>query len=308
MKRILLVLLLLATAGVAAWLLSHRPAATPLVSGTIEVDTAHVASRYGGRVVKLHAQEGDTLKPGQIIAELDAAELRARRDYIAAVLAELEAGPRTNEIAAAQHEWESLTAQLPAVQADARRARQLFAEKTISESEMQNAASRADALSQNAIAAKKRYDLLLEGTRPERLAQARAQLAEIETQLREMQIVAPSDCVLEILNVKVGDVLPPNREVATLLLTGHLWVRVYVPEPWLAGIQIGQKVVVHADGSSREFEGVVEQINRQAEFTPRNVQTVEDRVRQVFGVKIRLPSDTILKAGMSVDVRFPSQP
>jgi multidrug resistance efflux pump len=197
-----------------------------------------------------------------------------------------------------------LTAQLVSAQADATRAKELFAEKTISESEMQNAVSRADAIAQSAIAAQKRHALLLEGTRPERIAQARAQLAEIETQLREMTVVSPSDCVLETLGVKVGDVLPSNREVATLLLAGHLWVRVYVPAAWLARIQVGQKVALRADGSDRDFEGVVEQINRQAEFTPRNVQTVEDRVRQVFGVKIRLPSDTILKAGMSVDVRL----
>jgi hypothetical protein len=59
----------------------------------------------------------------------------------------------------------------------------------------------------------------------------------------------------------------------------------------------------------REFDGIVEQINRQAEFTPRNVQTADDRVRQVFGVKVRLPTDTgVLRAGMSVDVLFPNVP
>lgn len=279
------------------------------MSGTVEVDEAHVASRYGGRVEKVLAQEGDTLRAGQPIVQLDAAELRARRDYANALLAELEHGPRTNEIAAARHAAEALAAQLPAAQADARRARELFAAKTISESEMQNTVSRADSLQQSVTAAKNQYDLLIEGTRPERIEQARAQLAEIDTQLREMQVVAPSDCMLEVLSVKVGDVLPPQREVATLLLAGHIWVRVYVPETWLARIQLNQKVNVTADGSDRTFEGIIEQISRQAEFTPRNVQTVEDRVRQVFGVKVRLPAESnILKPGMSVDVTFPNVP
>src|SRR5207244_11001454 len=66
-----------------------------------------------------------------------------------------------------------------------------------------------------------------------RVTQARAKLADIDAQLAEMQVTAPADSVLEVLSVKVGDVLPANREVATLLLTNHLWVRVYVPEPWL---------------------------------------------------------------------------
>src|SRR5207249_4479413 len=84
--------------------------------------------------------------------------------------------------------------------------------------------------------------------------------------------------------MKVGDVLPANREAATLLLTGHLWVRVYVPESWLGLIKLGEHVRVRVDSFPHtDFDGVVEQINRQAEFTPRNVQTVADRIKQVFG-------------------------
>ena len=141
-----------------------------------------------------------------------------------------------------------------------------------------------------------------------RVAQARAQLADIDSQLAEMQIIAPADSILEVLSVKVGDVLPANREAATLLLTGHLWVRVYVPESWLGLIKLGEHVRVRVDSFPHtDFDGVVEQINRQAEFTPRNVQTVADRIKQVFGVKVRLPSDDDrLRAGMAADVYFPN--
>src|SRR5438128_10471711 len=141
-----------------------------------------------------------------------------------------------------------------------------------------------------------------------RVTQARAQLADIEAQLAEMQVTGPAESVLEVLSVKVGDVLPANREVATLLLPQHLWVRVYVPEPWLGLIKIGDHVRVRVDSfPDKDFDGTVEQINRQAEFTPRNVQTVADRIKQVFGVKIRLPSDEEkLRAGMSADVFFPN--
>jgi HlyD family secretion protein len=105
----------------------------------------------------------------------------------------------------------------------------------------------------------------------------------------------------------VGDVLPANREVATLILPQHLWVRVYVPEPWLGLIKLGDAVRVRVDSSpDRDFSGTVEQINRKAEFTPRNVQTVEDRIKQVFGVKIRLDNkEDKLRAGMSADIFFP---
>src|SRR6266446_1655293 len=125
-----------------------------------------------------------------------------------------------------------------------------------------------------------------------------------------MKIAAPSDCVLEVLSVKVGDVLAPNREVATLLLTQHLWVRVYVPETWLGHIQLGDSVTARVDSDpGKDFPGTVEQIAREAEFTPRNVQTVGERIKQVFGIKVRLDnSQGKLRAGMAADVFFPNVP
>ena len=163
-------------------------------------------------------------------------------------------------------------------------------------------------LESNVAASKSRYDLLLAGTRVERLAQSRAELAEIDTHLREMKIAAPSDSVLEVLSVKVGDVLAANQEIATLLLTNHLWVRVYVPEPWLGRIQLGEKVKVGVDSDpGADFSGTVEQIARAAEFTPRNVQTVDERIKQVFGIKVRLENPGgKLRAGMAADVTFPN--
>ena len=280
------------------------------VSGTIETDEARVASRYGGRVEKTAAREGDSLKAGQLIVELDAAELGARRALAAAQLAELEAGPRKEEIEAAKHDWEAIAAELEQARVDTRRAEELFAQKTISQTEREQAATRARMLEKNVAATRSRYDLLLAGTRPERIAQARAQLADIDAQLGEMKITAPSDSVLEVLSVKVGDVLAPNREVATLLLPQHTWVRVYVPEPWLGHLQLAQAVKVRVDSDpGRDFSGTIEQIARDAEFTPRNVQTVGERMKQVFGIKIRLDNNEgKLRAGMAADVTFPGVP
>jgi multidrug resistance efflux pump len=278
----------------------------PSVSGTIETDEVHVASRYGGRVENIYAWEGQVLTNGQPIVELAAAELRAQREQAAAQLEEWIAGPRPQEIIAASNDWQSLVAEFEMASLDKKRAIELMRDKTISEAERDRLFSRAAVLEKSVAAARSRYDLLLAGTRPERIAQAKARLAEIDAQLREMRIVAPTNCVLEVLTVKVGDVLPPNREVATLLLTQQLWVRVYVPEPWLGLIKLGEKVRVNVDSfPDKDFEGVVEQINRLAEFTPRNVQTVDERIKQVFGVKVRLNPNDPLRAGMSADLFFP---
>jgi HlyD family secretion protein len=276
------------------------------VSGTIETDEVRVASRYGGRVENIFAQEGDSLTNGQVIVQLKAAELHAQREQAAAQLAELEAGPRKEDIATAKAEWESQKANLEYTRADAKRAEELFAAKTIAVAERDLTVSKAKSLEKTVAAAKSRYDLLLAGTRPEQIAQAGAKLAEIDTQLREMQIVAPSNCVLEVLSVKVGDVLALNQEVATLLLPGHIWVRVFVPEPWLGHIKLGDAVNVRVDSfPGKDFAGTVEQIARAAEFTPRNVQTSGERVKQVFGIKVRLDnSENQLRAGMAADVSF----
>lgn len=254
------------------------------VSGTIEVDEVHVGPRSPGRVEKIFAQEGDHLRAGQPIVQLDAAELKARRDLAAA------------QIESAIRDADSQQAQLEFLRDDARRQQDLLKRKVVSPTDAERADSAARAQEKVVEAAKMR------------VVQARAQLADIDAQLAEMQVIAPADSVLEVLSVKVGDVLPANREVATLLLSNHLWVRVYVPEPWLGRIKVGDQVKVRVDSfPNQDFPGTVEQVNRQAEFTPRNVQTVEDRIRQVFGVKIRLPSnDDRLRAGMAADVYFPN--
>lgn len=252
------------------------------VSGTIEVDEAHVGPRMAGRVEKIFAQEGDRLHQGQMIAQLEASELQARRDLAAA------------QIDTAIHDADAQAAQLEFLRSDAKRQQDLLKRKVVSP----NDAERADS-------AAKAQEKSLEASQM-KIIQARAQLADIDAQLKEMQVLAPAESILEVLNVKVGDVLPGNGEVATLLLPQHLWVRVYVPEPWLGLIKIGDQVRVRVDSfPGKDFPGVVEQVNRQAEFTPRNVQTVEDRIRQVFGVKIRLPNnDDRLRAGMAADVYF----
>jgi HlyD family secretion protein len=262
-----------------------RPRTQP-VSGTIEVDEVHVAPRTGGRVEKLFVQEGDTLHTGQPLAQLVAPEMEARRALAQA------------QIDTAMRDADAHIAQLEFMQADARRQENLLRSKTVSPNEAERARSAAAAEEKSLDAARMR------------IVQMHAQFAEIEAELRELNVVAPNDCVVEVLNVKVGDVLAPNEELATLILPQHLWVRVYVPEPWLGLIKLSQEVRARVDSfGDEEFTGTVEQINRQAEFTPRNVQTVEDRIRQVFGVKIRLQNhEDKLRAGMSADVTFPNVP
>src|SRR5271165_6948374 len=144
------------------------------------------------------------------------------------------------------------------------------------------------------------------GSRQEDIAAARAALAMDEARYRERQVLAPSAATVEVLDVRPGDLIAPNTPIATLLERDQIYVRIYIPETEIGHVQLGQKAEIRVDSfPNTVFQGVVEQINQQAEFLPRNVQTREERVHQVFGVKVRI-SDTSgrVLAGMAADVKL----
>jgi multidrug resistance efflux pump len=144
------------------------------------------------------------------------------------------------------------------------------------------------------------------GNRREDVAAARAALALEEARYRERQVVAPSAANVEVLDVRPGDLIAPNTPIATLLERDQIYVRIYIPETQIGHVQLGEKAEIRVDSFPNQvFNGVVEQINQQAEFLPRNVQTTEERVHQVFGVKVRIDDTSRrVRAGMAADVKF----
>jgi membrane fusion protein YbhG len=144
------------------------------------------------------------------------------------------------------------------------------------------------------------------GNRREDVALAKAAYDYDDARFRERQVIAPSAAIVEVLDVRPGDLIAPNTPVATLLEKDQIYVRIYIPETEFGRLKLGQKAEVRVDSFPKTvFEGVLEQINQQAEFLPRNVQTREERVHQVFGVKIRIndPAGHVL-AGMAADVKL----
>src|SRR5271154_680555 len=144
------------------------------------------------------------------------------------------------------------------------------------------------------------------GTRREDIQAAKAALAYDEARFRERQVLAPAAATVEVLDVRPGDLIAPNTPVATLLERDQIYVRIYIPETQIGQVHVGQKAEIRVDSfPNQSFSGVVEQINQQAEFLPRNVQTREERVHQVFGVKVRIDdSSHRVLAGMAADVKL----
>lgn len=161
----------------------------------------------------------------------------------------------------------------------------------------------AEAHYQEALATLKKYE---SGNRREDVDLAKAAYSYDEARFREHEVTAPSAATVEVLDVRPGDLIAPNTPIATLLESDQIYVRIYIPETEIGRVQLGQKAEVRVDSFPKTvFEGVVEQINQQAEFLPRNVQTREERVHQVFGVKIRIKEAAgRVLAGMAADVKL----
>lgn len=307
MKRLLPLLLLIAIVGFAGWRwYTAKPIDLTLsASGTIEAETARVGSTLGGRVLQVLAREGDRVAAAQPLVQLETdlvdLQIRQQQAAIAARNAELDrarTGPRSEETTRARLEW-------AAAQTDLGRLQPLFDQGVIGRRELDAAKVREATLRET-------LRLYENGTRKEDIAAAAAavareqeQLAYLERQRRELVIVAPYAGTLERLDLRAGDIVAAGQPVGEVLADEDLWVRVYVPEPELGRVAVGHAVSVTIDTfPERAFAGKVVEIRNRGEYTPRNIQTPETRVDQVFGVKVAIERNGELKPGMAATVRF----
>jgi HlyD family secretion protein len=282
------------------------------------------ASLEQSRAAAEKAQRG--YRPEEI-AEARASAAQAKADYEMRLN-----GYRKEDVAAAQSDVERATADEVRARLDFQRYEALAQKDLVSKQQRDT----AEANWKMALAQQQNYqhklDQLKRGYRPEEIASAEAHYHETlatlekfergnrredvelakaayaydEARFRERQVTAPSAAIVEVLDVRPGDIIAPNTPIATLLERDQIYVRIYIPETELGRVQVGQKAEVRVDSFPKTmFDGVVEQINQQAEFLPRNVQTREERVHQVFGVKIRIddPAGHVL-AGMAADVKL----
>jgi len=294
-----------------------------VLSGVVEADDVHVGSKVGGRVLKVVAREGQRVKAGDVLVVLEAyevnaslAEARASLGQAESKLAELVAGYRREEIDQAKADWLAAKVQHENAERFRRRMGDLIERKLIAYQEYDDAKAKAEEAEQRMKSVKERYELFLAGTRQEEVAQARAsvemsraRLQLLKTQLDETVIRAPVDAVVEVLDLEPGDLVGAGKPVATLLRTNELWVRAYLPENRLGYVQPGLKVKIRVDSfPQKNFSGTVRRVNRQAEFTPRNVQTTEERVLQVFQTEVVIDDpDRLLRPGMNADVFIPKK-
>lgn len=303
-------------------------------NGTIEATQVRVVAEVSGQLKELAVTEGDRVKAGQILARLDAStyqtqmeQAQAAVDSAGAGLAEARSGSRTQDIEAAQHEAERLAAQAAAAQEQVSqledslaRTEALYeqgaaAEKDLTSLESQLKVARYQWQGAQAAleAARSRLALLEAGNRPETIQrqeagvrQSQAGLDMARLNLKKTELTAPVSAVVARLNFSQGEFVNPGAEIVTLLDDTDLWLNVYVPENKLGQVKVGQTVSITVDTyPGRVFPGRVTYIAPEAEFTPRNVQTKEDRVNLVFQVKVQVTEgQDALRPGLPADVIF----
>jgi multidrug resistance efflux pump len=267
------------------------------------------------------------------------AQAQANAQMQRAMLDAAENGPRSQELNQAEADYAAAKADAANAQANFQRMETLVRGDTVSRQQYDNAKATRDSTAQRAESLRQRLALLQAGTRKEdlkaaqeryrqaqaaadlmqrgfrkedvdagraKMEEARARIDQLDVQLKEANLVAPADGLVQTVSVRTGDLVGPGKIVVTMLESSQLWVKVYVPETDLAAVRVGQTAHVEVDSvRGRSFTGHIQEIASQAEFLPRNVQTRDDRQHQVFGVKVRVDNtDGALKSGMSATVRL----
>jgi HlyD family secretion protein len=280
------------------------------------------------------------LKAGSRPEEIAAA--KARTQTATAALEQTRAGSRPEEIAAAKARLDAQDVAVAKAKKDAERQHQLDASGAAIKAEVDNAdiALRSAIAQRDALAAQllelqngaRREEkaqaaaraaeqnasekLVIAGSRVEDIRAAEAQvlgakgkLEQVKTMIDELTIRSPRAARVEALQLRPGDILAPNATATTLLEDGQLFVRIYVPETQIGHIRVGQKVPIRVDSfPDATFDGIVEHINSVGEYSPRNLQTADERADQMFATRVGIVSGADkLRAGMAAFIEVPRE-
>ena len=310
------------------------PADRVRVTGQVEATDVQVAAPVGGRLVELRVAEGDRVKAGGLVATLDTADAtlalgrtRAERQQADAQLRLLLAGARAEDIRQAEAQRATTAAEiraaeteLSAAEADVARFEGLLASNSGSRKQRDDAVTRRDVAKEHVQAARDREAAAREavarlrsGPRREDVDAARARVAAVDAQIATWQkaiadatVAAPIAGVVTEKLADAGELLAPRAPIAVIADLDHVWANVYVAEADVPRMRLGQAATVFTDAGGAGLSGSISSIASKAEFTPRNVQTAEDRSKLVYRVKISVDNRAgTLKIGMPVEAEIP---
>lgn len=287
-------------------------------SGHVEATDVRLSTKVAGRLASLDVREGDVVKTGQQIARLETTDLslalqqaRAERDQAAAELRLRLAGARTEDIAEMEAQVASARADLAGAERDLKRMQDLLARGSGTTKSRDDAQTRRDILAGRLAALDQSLARLRAGARAEekdsaraRVATVEARIAQLEQQVSDATVQSPLDGVVTEKIAEAGELLQVGSGLCVVTDLAHAWLTVFLPETDLGRIRIGQEAEVVTDGGQSR-KGRVTFIASKAEFTPKNVQTKDERVKLVYKVKVGLDNgDGLFKPGMPAEARL----
>lgn len=292
---------------------------TLTLSGVVEADEARVGSLVGGRVAKVLVEEGTVVKQGDLLVELEPfvltdrlKEAEARLRAAKAEFTLLEEGFRTEEVEAARAKLAGEEAAFALADKELARAKELYKKNTISQRELDLARKQFESAEASVRESKSMLIQFVEGSRKQEIVRASAlvdahfaSLQAIQREIEELKIRAPMSGSVHAIDLVEGDLISANAPVLTIIDLNRIWVRTYLPENELDH-HVGEEVALRCDSFPGEaYTGQITFLSSEAEFTPSNLQTKEDRSKQVYRVKIRkLSPPHHLRPGIYCDVTF----
>lgn len=290
-----------------------------VATGTVEATSVELCTKVAGAIKTMSVQAGDNVQQGQLVAEISRNDLLAQRERDALgvqkaenMLADLVSGAREQELDEAAINVEMARINHDQATLDLERVEILFQESAIPRAELDKASARAELTKNQLAAAESRLSLLQSGNRPQQIKAAQAEvernkavLKATEAMLEDLNVYAPLDGQILTKNHQKGEFVPMGSSLYTMADLNNLWIKVYIPTDDLPHVKLGQKVQFTVTGVGTPFPGVVNEIASQGEFTPKTIQTQQERANVVFAVKIKVDQqDGLLKPGMPADVVF----
>lgn len=299
----------------------HREAKDPsllVASGHVEATDVRISTKVAGRLQTFGVQEGDKISSGQELGRIDPTDIglalqqaHAERDQAAAELSLRVAGPSREEIAQAAAQVAQARADLEGAQKDLERMQGLLDSGSGTTKSRDDAKTRRDVAAARLKGADEALARLKAGSRREEIAASRARtaavdarIAQLEQQKKDAVVTSPVSGVVTEKIAQAGELLQAGAGLCVITDLADAWLTAYVGGPDLARIRIGQEAdVVTDDGQSRK--GKITYISPQAEFTPKNVQTRDEREKLVYKVKVGLDNhDGLFKPGMPAEARL----
>jgi HlyD family secretion protein len=287
------------------------------VAGTIESRSARISPRVSGRVLRMLVEEGQLVKPGEVLVELDHEYLDLELQQAEASVAQAQAqlkllkiGAREEDILQAEQQLKQAEVNLIQAKRDAERLVNLFEKGSVTSKQREDAENRLALAEAQYAQAEENLKKLRNLTRPQEIEAAEARLAQtqasvnlIKKNIKDSIVACHIQGVVTERAVEPGELVNPGTTLVTVSCLDPVYLWVYVTEKELGWIKLGQKAEVRIDSfPDKTFEGTIIYISPEAEFTPKNIQTKQDRVKLVFAVKIELSNpEGQLKPGLPAE-------